>query len=116
MSIYAASRDQSADDIRVALASLIKNFEADAAESRKQIRDLLDNDRELFYTAAMEILRASGDSRGAHYLVALMVSTGMLLRALCDHELSRDEAVGIGTYCPPCGSAGRSGAGAQFGG
>ena len=96
MSIYAASRDQSADDIRVALASLIKNFEADAAESRTQIRDLLDNSRELFYTAAVEILKASGDSRGAQYLVALMVSTGMLLRALCDTNLSRDEALGIG--------------------
>ena len=41
----------------------------------------------------MEILKASGDSRGAQYLVALMVSTGMLLRALCDPELSRDEAL-----------------------
>ncbi len=96
MSIYAASKDQSFDDIRVALTNLITNFETDAAESRKQIRDLLDNNRELFYATSVEILKASGDSRGGQYLVALMVSTGLLLRALCDPELNRDEALRLG--------------------
>ena len=52
MSIYAASRDPSFDDIRVALGNLVKNFEADAATSRQQIRDLLDNDRDLFYATS----------------------------------------------------------------
>ena len=83
MSIYAASRDPSFDDIRVALGNLVKNFEADAATSRQQIRDLLDNDRELFYATSVEILKSTTDSRGAQYLVALLVSNGMLLQALC---------------------------------
>ena len=96
MSIYAASRDPSFDDIRVALGNLVKNFEADAATSRQQIRDLLDNDRDLFYATSIEILKSTADSRGAQYLVALLVSNGMLLQALCSAELSREEALSLG--------------------
>jgi len=96
VSIYAASRDPSFDDIRVALGNLVKNFEADAATSRQQIRDLLDNDRELFYATSVEILKSTTDSRGAQYLVALLVSNGMLLQALCSPELSREEALLLG--------------------
>ena len=96
VSIYAASRDPSFDDIRVALGNLVKNFEADAATSRQQIRDLLDNDRDLFYATSIEILKSTADSRGAQYLVALLVSNGMLLQALCNPELSREEALSLG--------------------
>jgi hypothetical protein len=96
VSIYAASKDRSFDDIRTALSALVRNFEADAAASRKQIRDLLDNDRELFYATSIEILKNTGDSRGAQYLVALMVANGMLLQALCNPDLSRDEALSLG--------------------
>jgi HEAT repeat protein len=78
------------------LGNLVKNFEADAAASRNQIRDLLDNDSELFYSTAVEILKSTGDSRGAQYLVALLVSNGMLLRALCSPDLSREEALSMG--------------------
>jgi hypothetical protein len=94
--IYAASKDQSFDDIRTELGHLVRNFEADASASRKQIRDLLDNDREIFYGTSIEILKTSGDSRGAQYLVALMVANGMLLEALCNPQLSRDEALSLG--------------------
>jgi hypothetical protein len=94
--IYAASKDRSFDDIRTALGNLVRNFEADASASRKQIRDLLDNDRELFYATSIEILKSAGDSRGAQYLVALLVSNGMLLRALCNPDLSREEALSLG--------------------
>jgi HEAT repeat protein len=94
--IYAASKDRSFDDIRTALGNLVRNFEADASASRKQIRDLLDNDRELFYATSIEILKSTGDSRGAQYLVALLVSNGMLLEALCNPDLSREEALSLG--------------------
>ena len=96
MSIYAASKDKSFDDIRTALGSLVRNFEADAAANRKQIRDLMDNDRGRFYAISIEILKSTGDSRGAQYLVALLVSNGMLLEALCSPELSREEALSLG--------------------
>jgi hypothetical protein len=96
VAIYAASKEQSFDDLRLLLANLVRNFEADQANSRDRIRDLLDNDRESFYATSIEILKTSGDCRGAHYLVALFVSSGLLLRALCDSALSREDALSLG--------------------
>ena len=96
MPIYAASKEQSFDDIRTLLANLVRNFETDPSTSRNRIRELLDNDRELFYGSSIEILKTSGDSRGAQYLVALFMSSGLLLRALCDPDLSRDAALALG--------------------
>jgi hypothetical protein len=95
VAIYAASKEQSFDDIRILLANLVRNFEADAANSRDRIRDLLDDDHERFYGVSIEILKTSGDCRGAHYLVALFVSSGLLLRALCDPALSREDALSL---------------------
>jgi HEAT repeat protein len=96
VAIYAASKEQSFDDIRILLANLVRSFEADPTTSRNRIRDLLDNDRELFYGTSIEILKTSGDCRGAHYLVALFVSSELLLRALCDPALSREDALSLG--------------------
>ena len=97
MSIYAATKDLSFDDVRRCVGQPgASNFETDASASREQIRNLLDNDRDLFYGHAIEILKTSGDSRGAQYLVALLVSNGMLLEALCNPELSREEALALG--------------------
>ncbi|MEO8597582.1 MAG: HEAT repeat domain-containing protein [Candidatus Solibacter sp.] len=96
MSIYAASRDRSADDIRVELTALTANFESDAATSRQQIRDLFDNDHELFYTAAVSILRKAGESRGVQHLIAILAANGMLVRAICNPDFSRDEALALG--------------------
>ena len=96
VSIYAASKGRSFDDVRAALGNMVRNFEADPSASRIQIRDLLDNDREVFYCTAIDILKASVETRGAQYLVSLLVANGMLLRALCDPEVSREEAMALG--------------------
>jgi hypothetical protein len=96
VSIYAASKELSSDDIRAVLGNLVRNFEADPSVSRQQIRDILDNNREIFYATSIEILKSTEDSRGAQYLVALLVTNGMLLRALSDPCLSRDEALALG--------------------
>jgi HEAT repeats len=96
VSIYAASKERSLEDIRTSLSEVIRNFEADPPGNRKLIRDLLDNDRGLFYTSALEILKSSPDSRGVQYLVALLVANGMLLEALCDPALDRDQAMTLG--------------------
>ena len=96
MAIYAASKEQSFDDIRILLANLVRSFEADPATSRNRIRDLFDDDRERFYGVSIEILKTCGDCRGAHYLVALFASSGLLLRALCDSALSREDALSLG--------------------
>ncbi len=96
MSIYAAPKEPSFDDIRAALGKLVRNFEADASASRQQIRDLLDNHREIFCASSIEILKTTGDSRGAQYLVALLVANGMLLQAMCNPDLSKEEALSLG--------------------
>jgi hypothetical protein len=57
---------------------------------------LFDRDREGFFTIAIEILKNSGDSRGSQHLVSLLVTNGMLMRALCNPDLSRDEALSLG--------------------
>lgn len=93
MSIYAASRDRSVADVHTTLVGLVRNFETDATASRKQIRNILDNERGSFYSSAIEILKSDGDSRGAHYLIALIVSNGLLVDALCDPGLTRDQAM-----------------------
>src|SRR5260370_11762764 len=56
----------------------------------------MDNDRDLFFTSAMEIMKSAGDSRGGQFVVALLTANGMLLQALCDSTLSREEALALG--------------------
>lgn len=95
MSIYAASKEPSPEDVRQALSELVQNFEADAPGNRKLIRELLDNDRNSFYSSTMTILKRGEDSRGVQYLVALLVANGMLLEAICDPSLTREEACAL---------------------
>ncbi|MEO8368561.1 MAG: HEAT repeat domain-containing protein [Candidatus Solibacter sp.] len=93
MAIYAGSKDLSADEVREALAGLVRTFEADATSKRKQIKDLFDNNQEPFCSAAIALINDPGESRGVQYLVSVLTGNGMLLRALGNSELSRDEAV-----------------------
>jgi HEAT repeat protein len=74
----------------------VQNFEADAPGNRKLIRELLDSDRSSFYSSTITILKSGADSRGVQYLVALLVANGMLLEAICDPALSREEACALG--------------------
>src|SRR4051794_13854555 len=78
------------------MSNLVRNFEADAMGSRKLIRDLLDNDRQQFYSIAIEMLRDLPDSRGVQYLIAMIVANGLLLEALCDPALNKDQAIMLG--------------------
>jgi HEAT repeat protein len=77
VALYAATRDPSSEEIRKSLDSVVRNFESDAITNRKLIRDIFDSDHEIFYRSAVDILRTASDSRGAQYLVALMVANGM---------------------------------------
>jgi hypothetical protein len=96
VSIYAASKERSLEDVRESLATLVQNFEADARRNRILIRELLDNDRDFFYSSSIEILKTSPGSRGVQYLVALLVANGLLLQAICDPGLSREQAFTLG--------------------
>jgi hypothetical protein len=78
------------------LTHLIGAFESDSTGNRSLIRDLLDHDRTLFYSCSIEILKTAGDSKGTQFLVALMVANDMLLQAMCDPALSREQAMALG--------------------
>jgi HEAT repeat protein len=96
VSIYAASKEPSLDDVRQTLRELVQNFEADAPGNRRLIRELLENDRSAFYSSTIGILKEADDSRGVQYLVALLVANGMLLEAICDPVFNREEAYALG--------------------
>jgi hypothetical protein len=80
-------------DFSASLQSLVRHFDRDATESRRQIRELLDVNREAFYFNALSILKSEGDSRGCQYLVTLFVAYDLLLQALCDPAVNKEQAI-----------------------
>lgn len=93
---YAVTKGLSFDDARAMMTHLVRTFELDSTGNRSLIRDLLDNDRSLFYTCSIEILKTAAESRGAEFMVALMVTNDLLLQAMCDPALTRDRALALG--------------------
>src|SRR5262249_48904960 len=45
---------------------------------------------------SISLLKDWSDSRGEQFLVSLLAATGMLLEALCDPTLSREQALALG--------------------
>jgi hypothetical protein len=82
-------------DAKAELQRLVRNFNADKARSRQVIRSLFDCDRDIFLANSIEILKVDADSRGAHYLLSLLVAEDLLYQALCDPTLGRQQAVAI---------------------
>ncbi len=70
-------------------------MELDPVESRKQIRNLLDANPRAFLAAAVAVLRKQGEMRGAQFVASLLVTSGLLLPALCDPTLSHEEALAV---------------------
>ena len=83
----------SAEESRLRLSTLVRHFDRDADSSRKSIRDLVERDPESFYTGAIEILKEHDDSRGSQFVVAMLASYDLLLRALCDPAFTREQAI-----------------------
>jgi len=81
------------DEDKTRLAGLIRGFAANAAENRRLIREMLDQDRDRFYAATVEALKTPDDSKGYRYLISLLMGRDMLLEALSDPALSHDQAV-----------------------
>jgi HEAT repeat protein len=84
-----------AEDPRTMLQALVQGFDRDAKENRELIRGLLDDDRQAFFSNAVEILKTGTDSRGAQCLVALLVTNDLLLPTLCDPTLTREQALSL---------------------
>ena len=83
---------QHLDEDTARLATLIWGFASRATESRKLIREMLEQDRDRFHAAAVEILKAPDDSKGYRFLISLLMGCDMLLEALSDAALSHAEA------------------------
>ncbi len=77
------------------LTSLVRNMESDPSECRKQIRQLLDENPRSFLSAAIEVMKEQADARGAQFVARLLVTSGLLLPALCDPSLSYEQALAI---------------------
>jgi hypothetical protein len=75
-----------------ALAALIRDFDREPVANRKRITEFLQYQPEIFYLAAIEIVRKDMESRAAQYLVALLVHGNLLFRAVCDPAVDRERA------------------------
>jgi hypothetical protein len=73
--------------------ALVRDFDRDSVISRKRISEILQYQPEIFYRTTIEILRKDTASRAAQHLVGLLISVGLLFRALCDPALDREPAM-----------------------
>ncbi len=73
----------------------MQGFDRDAAGYGQRIRKLLKADREAFYAGAIEILRTRDESRGAQYLLSVLAADELLLRALCEPTLTKEQALAL---------------------
>jgi HEAT repeat protein len=77
------------------LLALSKDFDGQAPENRRLLRDLAEQDWHAFYSAAIEVLKNQHDSHCAIYIVKLLIGRDLLIDALCDPALSRDQAMAV---------------------
>jgi HEAT repeat protein len=82
-----------ANEDMTGLAALVRGFGPPTAEYRKLIRKMLEQDRDSFYAAAVEVLKTPDDSKGYHYLISLLAGRDMLLETLSDPALTLNQAV-----------------------
>jgi hypothetical protein len=86
-----SSNSNGREDDRAKLAWLVEHFEHDASGSRKLIRAMLHATPEAFLRDAMAVVRDRPDARGSEYVVTLLVANNLLLAALCDPGISREQ-------------------------
>jgi hypothetical protein len=77
------------------IEELVQEFERDANGIRALLRDLQAEDPDAFLAASVEVLKTRAETRGGHYLVALLLANDLLIPALCWPSLSSREAVAL---------------------
>jgi hypothetical protein len=87
--------EQLADPFRPNLDALVRNLDRDAARSKRLIRQLMEEDQNVFLRTALPILQTHLDSVGAQYVVGVLSTSGLLVRALTDPQLSREQALAL---------------------
>lgn len=77
------------------LLDLLRDFDRDAVESRGRIGEYAKNQPDVFCQAAVEVLKKDPSSRGAQFVVTLLVSRNLLFQILRDPTVDRDLALAV---------------------
>ena len=83
------------EQARSMLLALSQDFDVEASESRRLVRDLAEHDWRVFYAATVEILKERHDSSCGIFLIKLLIGRELLIDALCDPALSREQATAV---------------------
>jgi hypothetical protein len=83
------------EQARNMLLTASRNFDRDGGESRRLIRELSEQNKRTFYTAAVEVLKNQHDSACGLYLIKLLIGRDLLVDALCDPSLTREQVMAI---------------------
>lgn len=73
----------------------LRSYSRSPAIAAKEIRAILEEDKEQFYACAFRLIRQFDDSAGARYLAGLMLERGLMLRAFCDPALPEQRVRGV---------------------
>jgi hypothetical protein len=73
----------------------LRSYSRSPTVSTKEIRAMLDEDKEQFYACAFRVIRQFDDSAASRFLAGLMLERGLLLRALCDPVLPDQRVRGV---------------------
>jgi HEAT repeat protein len=77
------------------LLALSQDFDGKTPENRRLIRDMAERDWHMFYSAAVLVLKNQQDSHCGLYLIKLLIGHDLLIDALCDPALSREQAMAV---------------------
>jgi hypothetical protein len=77
------------------LEALVESFDRDTLSARNQIRELLENDPTEFQDGALRVFKSLATSRGAQFVVGLLLSSNNFVPTLCDATLNLREAVSM---------------------
>jgi hypothetical protein len=73
----------------------LRSYSRSPIVSAKEIRAILDENKELFYACAFRVMRQFDDSAGSRFLAGLLLERGLLLPAFCDPALPDQRVRGI---------------------
>jgi hypothetical protein len=90
----AAQHHDSGETAR-ALHSALRTYHRSPLVIAKEIRGLLEDDKEGFYPHAFRTIRAFDGSPGTRYLARLMLERGLMLRALCEPAMPEQRVRGV---------------------
>ena len=95
MSAAVWKQTRSPAEIRAIVQYMVRNFDRDPVRSREILRNVAMGEPGELLEAAVPLLTNPDDSRGAHYLVTLIVSHDLLLKALISPELTQEQALAL---------------------